>query len=275
MINEELAQIFERMARVIAFKGGDRFRIMAYERAAVSLRDLDEDLTSIAKAGNLEEIPGIGKDLAAMIDEYIKTRRIRRYEQERHGIPDELIDLMSIPGLGPKTLALLHEKLRINSFEDLKRILDRDVLLEIPGFGAKKIENLKRGIELWLAGRQRMPLGIALPLAESLLEDVRGIPLVQWAELAGSVRRARETVGDVDVLIISGDSAEALRRISALPAVRRVNALGDTRASFLIEGGIQVDVRAVPKESYGAALQYFTGSKQHNIHSARSAGNLG
>jgi DNA polymerase (family X) len=141
------------MARVIAFKGGDRFRIMAYERDAVSLRDLDEDLTSIAKAGNLEEIPGIGKDLAAMIEEYIKTRRIRRYEQERHGIPDELIDLMSVPGLGPKTLALLHQKLRINSFEDLKRILDRDVLLEIPGFGAKKIENLKRVIELWLAGR--------------------------------------------------------------------------------------------------------------------------
>jgi DNA polymerase (family X) len=111
-----------------------------------------------------------------------------------------------------------------------------------------------------------MPLGIALPLAENLLEDVRGIPLIQRAELAGSVRRARETIGDVDVLIISGDSAEALCRISALPAVRRVNALGDTRASFLIEGGIRVDVRAVPKECYGAALQYFTGSKQHNIH---------
>ena len=266
MINEELAQIFERMARVIAFKAGDRFRIMAYERAATSLRDLDEDVTKVAEAGKLEELPGIGKDLAAMIEEYIKTRRVGRYERERRGIPDELIDLMSVPGLGPKTLALLHSELHVSSLEDLKRAIDNEALLRLEGFGAKKIENLSRGIELWLARQQRMLLGIALPLAESLLEDVRKLELVERADLAGSVRRARETIGDLDVLIMSKDSPGALRRITQLPAVKQVTALGDTRASVLIEGGIQVDIRAVAKESYGAALQYFTGSKQHNIH---------
>ncbi len=275
MINEELAQVFEKMARVIAFKGGDRFRIMAYERAATSLRDLDEDLSSISEAGRLQEIPGIGKDLAEMIEEYLKTRRIRRYERERRGIADELIDLMNIPGLGPKTLAVLRSKLRIQCFDDLKRAIDENKLLKLTGFGAKKVENLKRGIDLWLAGRQRMPLGVALPLAENLLTDLRAIDLIERSDLAGSIRRARETIGDLDVLIMTGKSADALRRISQLPAVRRVNAVGETRASVLIEGGIQVDVRAVPKECYGATLQYFTGSKQHNIHLrtlARKAG---
>ena len=266
MLNEEVARIFENMARVLAFKGEDRFRIMAYERAAVSLRDLDEDLAAMVETGNLKDIPGVGHDLAEMIKEYVKTRSIRRYEHECRGIPKGLINLMSIPGLGPKTLALLYKRCQVEDFKGLMQALDKGTLGRLPGFRQKKIENLKRGIELWLANKQRMLLGVALPLAEDLLENLRKIGLVERADIAGSIRRRRETIGDMDVLIISRDNPHALEQAVKIPIVKQVLALGDTRATVIIEGGIQVDIRAVSEESYGAALQYFTGSKQHNVH---------
>ena len=266
MVNEEIARIFERMAHVLAFKGGDRFRIMAYERAAVSIRDLKDDLARIAEQGKLLDVPGIGKDLSEMIEEYIGTRKMKRYTQECKGLPDELIDLMSIPGVGPKTLALLHKKIGVTSFEDLKRCLEGEAVLKLKGFGQKKIDNIKRGIDLWLASQQRMLISVALPLAENLLAEIRKIKGVEHADIAGSLRRRRETIGDVDVLVISKDSPNALKQITELPVVKQILGLGDTKATVMIEGGIQVDVRAVPQESYGAALQYFTGSKQHNIH---------
>ena len=266
MLNAEIAAIFDRMARVLAFKGKDRFRIMAYERAAVSIRDLEEDLASIAQQGKLEQIPGIGKDLSEMIEEYLRTGQIKRYEQECRDIPPGLVELMSIPGLGPKTLALLHEKFRIRNLEDLNSCLEKAVSVKLKGFGQKKIDNIKRGIGLWLASQQRMLIGVALPLSENLLSELRKLKLIERAEVAGSLRRRRETIGDLDVLIISKDSPQALQQVTKLPLVKQVLAIGDTKVTLLIEGGIQVDVRAVARESYGAALQYFTGSKQHNIH---------
>jgi DNA polymerase (family X) len=266
MLNEEIARIFERMARVLAFKGKDRFRIMAYERAAVSIRDLEEDLAALAEQGKLEDIPGIGKDLSEMIDEYVRTRKIKRYEQECRGIPEGLIDLMNIPGLGPKAPALLHKQFRVSSLNDLKSSLENAAAAKLKGFGQKKIEHIKRGIDLWLASRQRMLIGVALPLAENLLSELRKIKLIEHADVAGSLRRRRETIGDLDVLIVSKDSPRALQQVVKLPVVKQVLGVGDTRATVIIEGGIQVDVRSVARESYGAALQYFTGSKQHNIH---------
>ena len=266
MLNEEIARIFERMARVLAFKGEDRFRIMAYERAAVSIRDLEDDLASIAERGKLGDIPSIGKDLSEMIDEYIRTQKIKRYERECKGISAGLIELMNIPGLGPKTLALLHERFQVRSLDDLKRCLDKAPTVKLKGFGQKKIDNIKRGIELWLASQQRMLIGVALPLAENLLSELRKIKLIEHADVAGSLRRRRETIGDLDVLIMSKDSPRALAQAVKLPVVKQVLAIGDTKATVMIEGGIQVDIRSVPRESYGAALQYFTGSKQHNIH---------
>lgn len=266
MLNEEIARIFERMARVLAFKGEDRFRIMAYERAAVSIRDLEEDLASIAQQGALEEIPGIGHDLSEMIDEYVRTQKMKRYDRECKGIPPGLIDLMSIPGLGPKTLAVLHKKFRVNCLEDLKNCLDKAATAKLKGFGQKKIDNIQRGIDLWQASQKRMLLGVAVPLAENLLAELRKIKLIERAEVAGSLRRRRETIGDVDVLIISKDNQGALQQAVKLPLVKQVIALGETKATVIVEGGIQVDIRAVARESYGAALQYFTGSKQHNIH---------
>jgi DNA polymerase (family 10) len=265
MVNEEIAEIFDRMARVLAFKGKDRFRALAYDRAASSLRGLEQDLTEMARAKKLEEIPGIGHDLSGMIEEYIKTGHIRRCEQEIGSIPAELTEMLDIPGLGPKTLALLHKKYRIKSFADLRRLIDSGALAKRRGFGPKKIESLRRGIALWQSSKQRLLLGRALPLAERLLADVRQIPLVERADLAGSIRRRCETIGDIDLLVMSRDSAQALRDLVKLPAVRQVIARGETRATVIIEGGVQVDIRAVPAASYGAALQYFIGSKQHSV----------
>jgi DNA polymerase (family 10) len=266
MINQEIAQVFENMSRVLAFKNADRFRVLAYDRAAASLRDLEVDLATVAEEDKLEEIPGIGHDLSEMIQEYITSHRIRRYERECRDIPDGLIDLMTIPGLGPKTLALVHKKCHIKGFEDLKRALDSGALLKLPGFKEKKVENIRRGISLWLSSKQRMPLGIALPLAEELLAHVRKIKLVERADIAGSIRRRRETIADIDILITSRDSPHALKDLTRLPLVKQVLALGETKATVIVQGGIQVDIRAVDTESWGAALQYFTGSKQHNVH---------
>ena len=266
MLNEEIARIFERMARVLAFKGKDRFRIMAYERAAVSIRDLEADLASITQQGKLEEIPGIGHDLSEMIEEYVRTQKVKRYDQECNGIPPGLIDLMSIPGLGPKTLALLHEKFHVTCLNDLRSCLEQAATKKLKGFGQKKIDNIERGIDLWVASQKRMLLGVALPLAENLLAELRKIQLIERAEVAGSLRRRRETIGDVDVLVISKDNPRALQQAVKLPLVKQILGIGDTKATVIVEGGIQVDIRAVARESYGAALQYFTGSKQHNIH---------
>lgn len=266
MLNEEVARIFERMARVLAFRAEDRFRIMAYERAAVSIRDLEEDLASLSKEGRLEEIPGVGKDLAAMIEEYVRTGHIKRYERECKGIPPGLIELMNIPGLGPKTLAMLHKKFHIIGLDGLRRALRNCGSAKLKGFGPKKVENINRGIDLWLGSQKRMLIGVALPIAENLLAELRKIKLIERADVAGSVRRRRETIGDLDVLIISEDSAAALKQAANLKLAKQVLAMGPTKATLLIEGGVQVDIRAVDRESYGAALQYFTGSKQHNIH---------
>lgn len=264
MVNEEVAAIFERMARVLAYKQANRFRVIAYERAAVAIRQA-EDLAELARTDRLSEIPGVGEDLEAMIREYVATGRIRKYEQERKGLSDDLIDLMTIPGLGPKTVAVLRSQLKIGSLEDLKLAIRRGDLLSLPGFGPKKVENISRSIQLWVGGQERMPLGAALPLAESLLVDIHRLPEVETADIAGSLRRGRETIGDLDLLIVSQDSPRALTRISNLPAVKRVVGLGNTKATFVVEGPVQVDVRAVERASYGAALVYFTGSKEHNV----------
>lgn len=263
--NEAIASIFEKMSRVLALKEQDRFRILAYQKAAQSIRDLEQDLSTIAKAGQLEDISGIGKDLAGKIEEALRTGHIRQCEQECRHVPDSLLALFEVRGLGPKTIALFHERYKVNNIDDLRRLLSSEQLKKKAGFGEKKIAALAGALQSWTASHQRMLLGLALPRAEALLERIRKVRLVARAELAGSLRRGRETVGDVDLLVTSKESAQALIEISRLPVVTRVLAIGPTRATLLLDG-LQVDIRAVAPESFGAALQYFTGSKQHNTH---------
>ncbi|HSM87864.1 MAG TPA: DNA polymerase/3'-5' exonuclease PolX [Candidatus Limnocylindrales bacterium] len=263
--NEEIACIFEKMSRVLALKGKDRFRVLAYQKAAQSIRDLEQDLSSRAEKGKLEEIPGIGKDLAGKIAEALETGHIRQCERECRNVPDSLLTLFEVRGLGPKTIALLHRSYKVCDVDDLRRLLASGKLSRRAGFGEKKITAMAEALESWTASHKRMLLGLALPQAEGLLEEIRNIKLVGRAALAGSLRRGRETIGDVDLLVTSEDSAQALKEIGRLPQVTRVIAMGPTRATLLL-GNLQVDIRAVAPESFGAALQYFTGSKQHNTH---------
>lgn len=263
--NHDVARIFEKMSRVLSLKGKDRFRIIAYENAARSIRELDQDLAKIAAEGRLEEIPGIGQDLAGKIEEALRTGHIRQCDQECGKVPDSLLVLFEVRGLGPKTIDLLHRKYRVNTVEDLLHVLDSGTLARTRGFGEKKIATLRESLETFTASRQRMLLGLVLPRAEELLGKIRKLPLVERAEVAGSLRRGRETIGDVDLLVTSKNSPKALLEISRLPEVTRVLAVGPTRATLLLDT-IQVDIRAVASESFGAALQYFTGSKQHNTH---------
>lgn len=263
--NDEIAQIFQKMSQVLALKGKDRFRIIAYERAAQAIRDLDEDLSDISAAGKLDQIVGIGKDLAGKIEEALQTGHVKKCEQECRSVPDSLLRLFEVRGLGPKTIALLHKQFRVNDLNDLQRVLDSGSLVGTSGFGETKIAAIQVALKGCIASHQRMLLGLALPRAEELVSEIRKLPDVARAELAGSLRRGCETIGDVDLLVTSEDSAGALRKISELSSVNRVLALGATRATVLI-GDMQVDVRAVAPECFGAALQYFTGSKQHNTH---------
>ena len=261
-MNEEIARIFERMARALALKEADRFRIIAYERAAASIRHV-EDLAGLAREGRLEEIPGIGKDLAEMIEEYLRTGKIQKYERERRDVPDGLIDLMSIPGLGPKTVALLRRRLGVENLEDLQRAIEDGSLVKLPRLARRRCAASPVRSSCGSAGAASAA-GSRLAAGEPL-GGHPSEPLVEKADLAGWLRRGRETIGDVDILIASKDGPRALAKIAKLPVVRQTLGLGDTKATLVLDGPVQVDVRAVQEPSYGAALLYFTGSKDHNV----------
>src|SRR5512147_996403 len=161
--NEDVARIFEKMSRVLALKGRDRFRILAYEKAAQSIRDLDEELSTIAGAGNLDEIAGVGKDLAAKIEEALRTGHIKKCEQECRNTPDSLLRLFDVRGLGPKTIALLHRRFHVNDIDDLQRVLNSGALVGEPGFAGKKVAAIRESLESWITSHKRMLLGLALP----------------------------------------------------------------------------------------------------------------
>ncbi len=270
-INAEISNIFERIANILEFKGENVFRVVAYRKAARSIRELTSPLSKIMEEGKLTEIPGVGKDLAAYIEEYIKRGKITLYEQLKQEVSEKLIDLSDIQGLGPKTLRKLHDVYSIESLQDLKELIrDKEELPEA-GLRKKSLENLRQGIELYEQRQKRFLLGVALPVAENLRERVRELPTVSQVELAGSCRRGKETVGDLDILCVAEDGAGVIDAFTGFDEVKRVLAKGSTKGSVILKNNLQVDLRVVEGKSYGAALQYFTGSKAHNVHLRRIA----
>lgn len=266
MKNRELATLFEKMADILEFKGENPFKISAYRKASRLLGDLTQDIEEIAERGELRKIPGIGEGISQKIEEYLKTGRVSKFEEVRSGISDELIALMDIPGMGPKTLALLYKERRIESLPQLEKAVEDGSLIGLPGMGEKKIENIKRGIQLLKQSKGRMNLGMAFPVAKRIVELLRKKTGSQKIEWAGSLRRMREDIGDIDILATGPDHQKIIDAFTHLPEVKEVLASGETKASVIVEGGLQIDLRVVEEESYGAALQYFTGSKAHNIH---------
>ena len=266
MKNKELADLFAKMADILEFKDENPFKISAYRKASRVLGDLTQDIQEIAESGGLKKVPGIGEGMAQKIEEYLKTGKISKYEEVKKGVSDELIAMMEIPGMGPKTLAMIHQEKGISNLSGLEKAIENGSLIDLPGMGEKKAENIKRGIELLRASKGRMNLGIAFPLARRIVETLRektGSRKIEWA---GSLRRMRENIGDIDILATGPNHQKIVQAFTHLPEVKQVLASGETKASVIVEGGVQIDIRVVEEDSYGAALQYFTGSKGHNIH---------
>jgi len=265
MKNRQIADMFERIADVLEFQGEMPFKINAYRRAARALVDMPTDIETLWKEGRLRNVPGVGEALAKKMDEFLRTGRMSKFEEATGSVPSGLIDLLGIQSLGPKTLALAHKKLGIQNITDLKRVVEDGSLTALPGMGPKKVENIRKGMELREKSAGCVPLGRALNLVEEIVHRLKKHPGVGRMDPAGSLRRMRETVGDIDILAETKSGESLIRTFVSLPMVTRVLAAGSTKGSVLVEGGIQVDLRAVDSDSYGAALQYFTGSKEHNV----------
>jgi len=264
--NKEVADLFFKIADALEILGEMQFKVLAYRKAARVISELPEDLRKIYKEGKLKEIPGIGEGIAKKIKEYIETGKMKKAEEVLSKIPPGLLPLMSIPSLGPKTIALAYKKLGVKDINDLKRVLKDGSLARLPGMGEKKIENIIKGIELWEKGKERFLLGEVYPIVENIIEDLKSHKEIIEAIPAGSYRRMKETVGDIDILVMTEESEKAVNIFCSLKGVERVLAQGDTKGSCIFSGNIQVDLRAIPPESFGSALQYFTGSKAHNVH---------
>jgi len=264
MKNKEVAELFETFADVLEIKGEIPFKPNAYRRAARVIRDLTEDIEVVAQEGRLRELSGVGKATASKIIEYLTTGRIQRFEEAKEGVPPGLLDMLAIPGMGPKGAALVHKQLGIDTVDALGEAARAGRLRSLPGMGAKKEENILRGIEMLAESSKRTLLGEAMPVVERVIAHLKSGPAAE-AVPAGSLRRMKETVGDLDVLATGPRLDKVIEQFTQMPEVERVLASGETRASVVVEEGLQIDLRAVPPESFGAALQYFTGSKAHNI----------
>ncbi len=266
MKNHEIATLFERIADVLELKGENTFRINSYRKAARVIGDLTEDIEELARTGKLQDIPGIGEGMSERIVEYINTGRMSKYEEVMKDVSEETVTLMRIPGLGPKTVAMLNRELGITGLNDLEKALQEGKLKGLFGIGDKKIENILKGIELFKTSQQRISIGIAYPLVKGIIEKLRHNPQIKDIQAAGSLRRMKETVGDIDILATGAGGKEIIKSFVNMQGVTRVLAAGDTKGSIRVEEGVQVDLRVVHEDEFGAALQYFTGSKEHNVH---------
>ena len=279
MENRRIADIFESMADLLELLGENPFRVNSYRRSARTVADLTEPIEQIAQAGRLEEIPGIGKSTAEKITQYLQTGQIKQYDQLKAKVPPKLPELMEIPGLGPKSIAKLWKEAKITSLAELKDALEnnRERLTKLGGFGAKKVQQIAESLAFAEQAGGRIRLGDAAELAETLVAAVRRCPGAKRVTPAGSLRRGKETIGDIDILCEASTSAapKIIDAFAKAPAVQRVLAKGQTKGSVLLDGGVQADIRVVPNKSFGAALAYFTGSKEHNVHMRELAGRKG
>ncbi|MBS0388707.1 MAG: DNA polymerase/3'-5' exonuclease PolX [Proteobacteria bacterium] len=269
--NEDVASAFAEMAELLAIGGENPFRVRAYERAANVVRGLSRPLADIGDRREFDRLPGIGPDLAGKIAELLRTGRLRALEQLRRRAPAGLRELLRVPGLGPVRVRALHAGLGIRGVADLQRALRSGRLNRLRGFGPVLRKRLAESLEGEATTPRRWPLVAATPYAESLRDYLRSVPGVARAEIAGSYRRGRDTVADLDVVIATQrrvDLAAALRRCAD---VHLLSAAGPTRCTALLRNGLQVDLRLVPQGSYGAALLYFTGSREHNLSLRRRA----
>src|SRR3989338_2503230 len=267
MVNYNLAKILREISVLLEMKGVD-FKPQAYEKAAHSVETLEQDVRDIYKEGGikaLEEIPGVGKGIAERIEEYLKTHRIDDYDKLKRQIPVQIDELASVEGIGPKMILKLYKELGIKTRVQLEKAAKEGKLEDIEGFGKKTEENILRSIEFLKKEHGRFILGFVMPQVRTIVEKIKEVDGVEKAEFAGSIRRMQETVGDLDVLVISKKPSKVMDFFVSMPEVQAVHEHGPTRSSVRLNIGMDADLRVLPSESFGAALQYFTGDKYHNI----------
>ena len=264
MKNGEIAGIFYQMADLLELQDVP-FKPQAYRKAARQLEGMSEDIEDVAKSGKLEDIPGVGKSIAEKIHEYLKTGKIKHLEELKKKVPGNLDELLAVPGLGPKRAVILYRKLKVDSLEDLEKAASLGKIRNIEGFGEKSEQEILKGISLLRRGQERMLLGVALPIAREIAKKLQELDEVQEIEIGGSIRRRAETIGDIDLLITSTKPQKVMDFFTSMPEVERILAKGDTKSSILLKTGKQVDLRVVDDKCFGAALQYFTGNKDHNV----------
>ncbi|MFN4305997.1 DNA polymerase/3'-5' exonuclease PolX [Sulfurihydrogenibium azorense] len=276
-INKEIAKIFRDMAHIYEFLD-DKFRALAYQKAAQVLEDLPDDVRNYIALGKLSEIRGIGTHTQEKIIEYIKTGKIQKYEELKKLVPPDFLELMDVPGFGPKTLKRIYQELGISTKEELIKALKDGRVAKLKGFGPKKVENMLKGLELYEKSKERLLLWEALNIANTIVEKLKTLKEIKNIELAGSLRRKKETIGDIDILISCDDKdrEKVIDFFINLEDVKEVLAKGDTKASVIIkEKDRQVDLRVLKPDEWGSGLQYFTGSKEHNVHLRDYAKSIG
>ncbi|MCK4453904.1 DNA polymerase/3'-5' exonuclease PolX [Candidatus Parcubacteria bacterium] len=273
MKNQELAKIFYEIADFLEMEE-IAFKPYAYQKAAISLDTLEEDAAEIYKKGGLkalEKIPGVGKSIAEKIEEYLKTGKIKHYQDLKKKMPVQIEELTAIEGVGPKTVKALYKSLKIKNIEDLEKAARVHKIRGLPGFQEKTEKNILQGIAFLKRSKGRFLLGEILPQVKEILGQLKTLKEVEQISVAGSVRRMKETIGDVDILIVSKKPDKVMDFFVSMPGIIKVWAKGPTRSSIRVEQGFDIDLRVVAKKSYGSALQYFTGSKEHNIATRRLA----
>ena len=268
MKNAVLSELFDQMADIMEILGEDPFRISSYRKVGRIIGDMPTDVETMLASGELAKIPGIGKSSLAKIEEFVKTGTITAHKQLLTKIPQTLLELLTIPGMGPKGVKAVYEKLKVKTIDELKKAIESGRLAELPGFGDKKAEALSRGIEFLKKSTGRIRLDQASDAADIVTAFLGELSGVEKIQPAGSLRRRAETIGDVDILVAAKKGKKIIDAFTSAGFVQEVLAAGPTKGSAIIQTEttpVHVDVRVVPKESFGAAAQYFTGSKQHNV----------
>jgi DNA polymerase (family 10) len=276
MENKGIADIFTEIADILDIQGENPFRVRSYRNAARTIADMSQSVQALVKAGEkLEEVPGIGKSLQEKIEEIVSTGKCGFLEELRRKVPPGLTELLKLEGLGPKKVKLLYDELGVDSMDRLEKTAQAGLLRDLAGMGLKTEEKVLKSIEKYRAGMGRFKLSVGYTYARALLEYLKDTPGVKRLDPAGSFRRQKETIGDLDILAICGKGCKVMDRFTKYGDVAEVISKGETKSSVRLKCGLQVDVRVLEEESYGAALHYFTGSKAHNIAIRDRAKDLG
>lgn len=266
MENKTIADIFTEIADILDIQGENPFRVRSYRNAARTIADLSQSLQSLVAAGkNLEEIPGIGKSIREKIEEILATGKCHFLEELRAKVPPGLTELLKLEGLGPKKVKVLYDELGVDSIDRLEKAAQAGKLRSLPGMGLKTEEKVLKAIENYRAGVGRFKLSVGFMYAQALLDYLSKVSGVKRLDAAGSFRRRKETIGDLDILVICRPDSGVMDRFTKYEEVAEIISHGETKSSVRLKCGLQVDVRVLPEESYGAALHYFTGSKAHNV----------